>query len=193
MAKTKVKTGDKKTKPVSKATPASKTKAASKAKPENKTKAVGKAKPANKTKAVGKAKPANKTKAASKAKPANITKAADKAKPANKTKAASKAKSAKIDFVGKSAALTKSKHIKNQSIVKSAYIALALAWIFAILPIPVLSYLGFVISNLTAMILGVVSLTKDEIKTGVIVLVGAIVGSPIMYLLGWVIFGLLMA
>ncbi|MES0491467.1 MAG: hypothetical protein ABUK01_15840 [Leptospirales bacterium] len=77
--------------------------------------------------------------------------------------------------------------------MKSAYIALALAWIFAILPIPVLSYLGFVICNLTAIILGVVSLAKDEIKTGVIVLVGALIGSPIFYTLGWVIFGFIVA
>ena len=85
------------------------------------------------------------------------------------------------------------KHAQNKSIVKSAYIALGLAWAFALLPVPGVSYLGLAICNITAIILGVVSLVKDEIKTGIIVLVGALVGSPIMYLIGWFLIGSMVA
>lgn len=73
--------------------------------------------------------------------------------------------------------------------VKAAVICLILAWIFALLPIPFISMMGMIVMNIVAFVLAVICLTKSAVKPGVGVLVGSLVGTPLMYFLGLAILG----
>jgi hypothetical protein len=68
--------------------------------------------------------------------------------------------------------------------VKAAIICLLLAWVFAILPIPVISFWGMVVFNLAAFILAIICMSKNSVKPGVGILAGSIIGTPIMYFVG---------
>jgi hypothetical protein len=74
--------------------------------------------------------------------------------------------------------------------VKAAIICLALAWVFALLPIPVISMGGMVVFNIAAFILAIICMSKNAVKPGVGVLAGSIIGTPIMYFIGIAILGL---
>ncbi|MBE7410486.1 MAG: hypothetical protein L6Q54_10530 [Leptospiraceae bacterium] len=73
--------------------------------------------------------------------------------------------------------------------VRYGFICLFIAWLFALLPVPIVSYIGFYIFNVTALILAVVSFFKDQVKSGIILFISATFGSLIMYLLGLFIMG----
>lgn len=77
----------------------------------------------------------------------------------------------------------------NSSPVKAAIICLVLAWIFALLPIPFISMVGMSVMNIIALILAIVCMSKNAVKPGVWVLIGSLVGTPIMYFLGIAILG----
>ncbi len=77
----------------------------------------------------------------------------------------------------------------NTAPVKAAIICLVVAWIFALLPIPFLSMMGMVVMNLVAFILAIICMSKNAVKHGAGVLIGTLVGTPIMYFLGLAILG----
>lgn len=77
----------------------------------------------------------------------------------------------------------------NSSLVKSAIICLVLAWIFALLPIPFISMTGMTVMNIVAFVLAIICLTKNAVKAGVWVLIGSLIGTPLMYFLGLAILG----
>lgn len=72
----------------------------------------------------------------------------------------------------------------NTAPVKAAVICLILAWIFALLPIPLISMMGMTVMNVAALILAVICMSKSAVKQGVGILAGSLVGTPIMYFLG---------
>lgn len=74
--------------------------------------------------------------------------------------------------------------------VKAAFICLLLAWAMAILPIPFISMGGMVVFNITAFVLAIICMTKNAVKSGGLVLAGAIFGTPIMYFIGYALIGL---
>lgn len=74
--------------------------------------------------------------------------------------------------------------ITNTAPVKAAVICLALAWVFALLPIPFISMMGMVVMNIAAFILAIICMSKNAVKPGVGVLAGSLVGTPIMYFVG---------
>ena len=82
---------------------------------------------------------------------------------------------------------------QNNAPVKAAFICLLLAWAMALLPIPFISMGGMVVFNIIAFILAIICMTKDEIQKGGLVLAGTIVGTPLMYLMGYAIIGLFAA
>ena len=77
----------------------------------------------------------------------------------------------------------------NSAPVKAAIICLVLAWVFALLPIPFISMTGMIAMNIVAFILAIICMSKSAVKNGVIVLVGSLIGTPIMYFLGLALFG----
>lgn len=77
----------------------------------------------------------------------------------------------------------------NTAPVKAAVICLILAWVFALLPIPFISMMGMIVMNIAAFILAIICMSKSAVKNGVGVLVGSLIGTPIMYFLGLAILG----
>lgn len=77
----------------------------------------------------------------------------------------------------------------NSAPVKAAVICLILAWVFALLPIPFISMTGMIAMNIVAFILAIICMSKSAVKHGVGVLVGSLIGTPIMYFLGLALFG----
>lgn len=77
----------------------------------------------------------------------------------------------------------------NSAPVKAANICLILAWVFALLPIPFISMTGMIAMNIVAFILAIICMSKSAVKHGVGVLVGSLIGTPIMYFLGLALFG----
>lgn len=77
----------------------------------------------------------------------------------------------------------------NTAPVKAAVICLILAWVFALLPIPFISMMGMIAMNIVAFILAIICMSKSAVKHGVGVLVGSLIGTPIMYFLGLALFG----
>ena len=68
--------------------------------------------------------------------------------------------------------------------VKVAAICLALAWVFALLPIPFISFGGMLVSNMAAFILAILCMSRNSVKSGIGVLAGSLIGTPIMYFIG---------
>ena len=77
----------------------------------------------------------------------------------------------------------------NTAPVKAAIICLVAAWGFALLPIPFISMMGMAVMNVVALILAIICMSKNAVKHGVGVLVGTLIGTPIMYFLGLAILG----
>lgn len=73
--------------------------------------------------------------------------------------------------------------------VKSAIICLVLAWVFAVLPIPFISFGGMIVFNIAAFILAIICMSKNSVKPGVGVLAGSLVGTPLMYFIGLAVLG----
>lgn len=79
---------------------------------------------------------------------------------------------------------------QNTAPVKAAFICLFLAWAMAILPIPFISMGGMVVFNIIAFILAIICIVKDAVKKGGLVLAGTIIGTPIMYFMGYALIAL---
>jgi len=79
---------------------------------------------------------------------------------------------------------------QNTAPVKAAFICLLLAWTMALLPIPFISMGGMVVFNIIAFILAIICMAKDAVKKGGLVLAGTIIGTPIMYFMGYALVGL---
>lgn len=79
---------------------------------------------------------------------------------------------------------------QNNAPVKAAFICLLLAWAMALLPIPFISMGGMVVFNIIAFILAIICITKDNVQKGGLVLAGTLIGTPIMYFLGYALIGL---
>ena len=77
--------------------------------------------------------------------------------------------------------------IPNTAPVKAGWIVLGIAWLLFLVPIPGLGVLGWII-NLAALVIAIVVIAKDEVAHGVGQLVCSIVVSPIIYLIGLVLF-----
>jgi multisubunit Na+/H+ antiporter MnhB subunit len=73
--------------------------------------------------------------------------------------------------------------------VKAAIICLLLAWVFALLPIPGISFGGMVVFNIAAIILAIICMSRNAVKPGVGVLAGSIIGTTIMYFVGMAVLG----
>lgn len=73
--------------------------------------------------------------------------------------------------------------------VKAAVICLVLAWVFAVLPIPFISFGGMIVFNIAAFILAIICMSRNSVKPGVGVLAGSLVGTPIAYFVGLAILG----
>lgn len=80
---------------------------------------------------------------------------------------------------------------QNNAPVKAAFICLVLAWAMAILPIPFISMGGMIVFNIIAFILAIICMTRNAVKSGGLVLAGVIIGTPIMYFMGYALIGLL--
>lgn len=79
---------------------------------------------------------------------------------------------------------------KNSAPVKAALISLLLAWAMAILPIPFVSMGGMIVFNIIAFILAIICMTRNAVKSGGLVLAGTLLGTPIMYFIGYALIGL---
>lgn len=79
--------------------------------------------------------------------------------------------------------------VANSAPVKAAVICLIIAWVFALLPIPFISMMGMIVMNVAAFILAIICMSKSAVKHGVGVLIGSLIGTPIMYFLGLAILG----
>lgn len=79
---------------------------------------------------------------------------------------------------------------QNSAPVKAAFICLLLAWAMAILPIPFISMGGMIVFNIIAFILAIICMTRNAVKSGGLVLAGTIIGTPIMYFMGYALIGL---
>ncbi len=73
--------------------------------------------------------------------------------------------------------------------VRYGFICLLIGWSFALLPVPVVSYIGTYIFNAIAFILAIVCFFKGQIKSGIILLVSATFGTLMIYLIGLFIMG----
>lgn len=73
--------------------------------------------------------------------------------------------------------------------VKAAIICLALAWGFAILPIPFISMMGMIVMNIASFILAIICMSRNAVRPGVGVLAGSLIGTPIMYFVGLAVLG----
>ena len=77
--------------------------------------------------------------------------------------------------------------------VKFGFITMFLAWLFALLPIPGISYLGTGLFSSITLILAVICLVKEEIMGGIWIMAGVFVGTPIMYFIGFFVMALAFA
>ena len=68
--------------------------------------------------------------------------------------------------------------------IKAAVICLMLAWIFALLPIPFISFGGMIVFNIAAFILAILCMSRNSVKSGIGILAGSLIGTPIMYFIG---------
>jgi len=68
--------------------------------------------------------------------------------------------------------------------IKSAVICLMLAWFFALLPIPFISFGGMIVFNIAAFILAILCMSRNSVKSGIGILAGSLIGTPIMYFIG---------
>ena len=75
---------------------------------------------------------------------------------------------------------------------KAMWICLILAWVFLLLPIPFTVFIAAPL-NVAAIILAIVCLVRAKVPQGVLGLIGASIGSTIMYLIGWALFAVNMA
>ena len=73
--------------------------------------------------------------------------------------------------------------------VRFGFITLFVAWFFALLPVPILSYVGFALFNSVASILALVCFFKSQITSGIWIMAGIVIGSPIMYIIGLFVMG----
>jgi len=72
---------------------------------------------------------------------------------------------------------------KNTAAGRAAWTLLLIAWLFFIVPIPGLGWIGWVL-NLVAFILAIVALGQGGTKAGIWQLLASLIVSPIVY---WVI------
>lgn len=73
--------------------------------------------------------------------------------------------------------------------MKAGWICLAIAWVFFLLPIPVLSFLGGALFATIALVISIVALVQGMTAPGLTQLLVNLIGSPIVYFIGWLIFG----
>lgn len=80
----------------------------------------------------------------------------------------------------------------ENKVAKAAWVCLFIAWGALLLPIPVLSLLLTVTVAppliLATIVLSIIAMSKEGAEAGIWQLLGALIGSPIVYLIGWVLF-----
>lgn len=77
--------------------------------------------------------------------------------------------------------------IPNKAPVMAGWLTLGGAWLMFLIPFPGLGLLGWVV-NLAAFILSIIVMSKGETAQGIGQLVCSLVVSPIVYLIGMVLF-----
>lgn len=73
---------------------------------------------------------------------------------------------------------------KKKAPIAAAWVCLVLAWVFMLLPIPVLSGMAGWSLNLVAFILAILIISKGRTGSGIFLLGGTVVVSPIVYFIG---------
>lgn len=77
--------------------------------------------------------------------------------------------------------------IPNKAPVMAGWLTLGAAWLLFLIPFPGLGLLGWV-ANLVAFVLSIIVMSKGETAQGVGQLVCSLVVSPVVYLIGMVLF-----
>lgn len=77
----------------------------------------------------------------------------------------------------------------DMSLVKPAWIVIAVGWIIILLPIPFTGWLGWLVAGVGGSVLAIVNLVRGVTGVGIAQLVCAIVGSWIVWWIGLAIFG----
>jgi hypothetical protein len=79
----------------------------------------------------------------------------------------------------------------TKSPVGAAWACLFFSWFFALLPIPFVSIGGVIVLSFVVVILAVVCLANGATANGVVILLCAVVVTPIMYFLGLALVGMI--
>jgi hypothetical protein len=83
---------------------------------------------------------------------------------------------------------TATKPAPDTSLVKPAWIVIAVGWVILLLPIPFTGWIGWLIALVGGSTLAIINLTRGITGAGVAQLVCAVIGTFIMYWIGLTIF-----
>lgn len=76
----------------------------------------------------------------------------------------------------------------NKSLVMPAYIAILVGFVLILIPLPGAGLLGCLIAGFCGLILGIANLVRGAVASGIIQVILAVIGTPIVYGIGWIIF-----
>lgn len=76
----------------------------------------------------------------------------------------------------------------NRSLVMPAYIVILVGFVLILIPFPGAGLLGCLIAGFCGLILGVVNLVRGAVTTGIFQVILAVIGTPVVYGIGWILF-----
>jgi hypothetical protein len=75
----------------------------------------------------------------------------------------------------------------DTSLVKTTWIVLAVGWIIILIPIPFTAWIGILIAAIGGSVLAIVNLTRGVVAIGIAQLLCALIGTWIVYWIGFTI------